>query len=92
MSSVFGEDAVKPAVEKKECTYTSRIGQFRGSGEELKIRTTEIERGALYHLRLGLYGVPSPSPSMPPLRVGAGYLSGIQNSLAGLTTHRSPIR
>ena len=27
---------------------------------------------------------------MPP-RVGAGYLAGIQNSLAGLTTHRSPI-
>ena len=23
--------------------------------------------------------------------VGAGYLAGIQNSLAGLTTHRSPI-
>ena len=31
-----------------------------------------------------------PSPPMYP-RVGAGHLAGIQNSLARLTTHRSPI-
>ena len=61
-------------------------GSSRGDcgvlGDTGVARRASVRPGA----RVGLqyqYGVPP--------RVGAGYLAGIQNSLAGLTTHRSPI-